>query len=123
MRLGPLGAIGSALPNCLALKLSHPNDPVVLFIGDGSLGFYLAELDTAVRHGLPVIVVVGNDSGWGLERELQNGSSGTSVACELRQTRYEMIMRGFGGDGEVVDDLAASAPSTFLRARRASPIS
>ena len=49
------------LPNCLAMKLASPNDPVVLFIGDGSLGFYLAELDTAVRHGLPVIVVVGNE--------------------------------------------------------------
>jgi acetolactate synthase-1/2/3 large subunit len=111
MRLGPLGAIGSALPNCLALKLAHPDDPVVMFTGDGSLGFYLAELDTAVRHGLPVIVVIGNDSGWGLERELQKASGGASVACELRHTRYEMIMRGFGGDGEVVDDLAQVHPA------------
>jgi len=111
MRLGPLGAIGSALPNCLALKLAHPNDPVMLFIGDGSLGFYLAELDTAVRHGLPVIVVVGNDSGWGLERELQNASGGAPVACELRRTRYEMIMRGFGGEGEVVNDVAHVRPA------------
>jgi acetolactate synthase-1/2/3 large subunit len=111
MRLGPLGAIGSALPHCLAFKLSHPDDPVVMFAGDGSLGFYLAELDTAVRHGLPVIVVVGNDSGWGLERELQKGSGGEPVACELRQTRYEMIMRGFGGEGEVVDDLAQVRPA------------
>ena len=71
MRLGPLGAIGSALPIVWHSSWPIPNDPVVLFIGDGSLGFYLAELDTAVRHGLPVIVVVGNDSGWGLERELQ----------------------------------------------------
>jgi acetolactate synthase-1/2/3 large subunit len=111
MRLGPLGAIGSALPNSLALKLAHPNDPVVLFIGDGSLGLYLAELDTAVRHSLPVIVIVGNDSGWGLERELQNASGGASVACELRQTRYEMIMRGFGGEGEVVDNVAQVRPA------------
>jgi acetolactate synthase-1/2/3 large subunit len=111
MRLGPLGAIGSALPNCLALKLAHPDEPVVMFTGDGSLGFYLAELDTAVRHGLPVIVVVGNDSGWGLERELQKASGGTSVACELRHTRYEMIMRGFGGEGEVVDELAQVRPA------------
>ena len=111
MRLGPLGAIGSALPNCLALKLAHPDDPVVMFTGDGSLGFYLAELDTAVRHGLPVIVIVGNDSGWGLERELQRASGGASVACELRQTRYEMIMRAFGGEGEVVDHLAQVRPA------------
>jgi acetolactate synthase I/II/III large subunit len=111
MRLGPLGAIGSALPNCLALKLAHPDDPVVMFTGDGSLGFHLVELDTAVRHCLPIIVVVGNDSGWGLERELQRASGGASVACELRQIRYEMIMRGFGGEGEVVDDLTQVRPA------------
>jgi acetolactate synthase-1/2/3 large subunit len=111
MRLGPLGAIGSAVPNSLALKLAHPDDPVVLFIGDGSLGFYLAELDSAVRHGLPIIVVVGNDSGWGLERELQNASGSAPVACELRNTHYEMIMRGFDGEGEVVDHVAQVRPA------------
>jgi acetolactate synthase-1/2/3 large subunit len=68
-----------------------------------------------VRHGLPVIVVVGNDSGWGLERELQNSSDGSSVACELRQTRYEMIMRGFGGEGESVHDLAQVRPASRAR--------
>ena len=69
-RLGPLGTIGAALPNTIALQLANPGKPVVLFTGDGSLGFYLAELDTLVRHELPVAVIVGNDAGWGLEREL-----------------------------------------------------
>ena len=71
LRLGPLGTIGSALPNGIALQLANPGRPVAVITGDGSLGFYLAELDTAVRARLPIVVIVGNDAGWGLERELQ----------------------------------------------------
>ena len=72
LRLGPLGTIGSALPNSLALQLAHPGRPVAVITGDGALGFYLAEMDTAVRHKLPIVLIVGNDAGWGLERELQS---------------------------------------------------
>ncbi len=107
LRLGPLATIGSALPNAIALKLAYPDDPIVLITGDGSLGFYIAELDTLVRYGLPVIVIVGNDAGWGLERELQASvsSDGSTVACELRRTRYDIVMQGFGGVGENIDRL------------------
>jgi acetolactate synthase-1/2/3 large subunit len=107
LRLGPMGTIGSALPNALAMQLANPDEKVVMVTGDGSLGFYIAELDTAVRHNLPVIVVVGNDAGWGLERELQSALTGaeSTVACELRGTRYDLVMKGFGGDGETVDRL------------------
>ncbi len=107
LRLGPMGTIGSALPNALAMQLANPNEKVVMVTGDGSLGFYIAELDTAVRHNLPVIIVVGNDAGWGLERELQSALTGdeNTVACELRGTRYDQVMKGFGGDGETIDRL------------------
>jgi acetolactate synthase-1/2/3 large subunit len=104
LRLGPLGTIGSALPNAVALQVANPGKPVVLITGDGSLGFYIAELDTAVRHKLPFVTIVGNDAGWGLERELQQALvGGETVACELRATRYDLVMKGFGGDGETVD--------------------
>src|ERR1019366_8077582 len=59
LRLGPLGAIGSSLPNGLALQLAHPGRPVAVITGDGALGFYIAEMDTAVRHKLPIAVIVG----------------------------------------------------------------
>ena len=72
LRLGPLGTIGSSLPNALALQLAHPGRRVVAITGDGALGFYLAEMDTAVRFKLPIVLIVGNDAGWGLERELQS---------------------------------------------------
>jgi acetolactate synthase-1/2/3 large subunit len=111
IRLGPLAAIGSSLPNAIALKLAHPDRPVVMITGDGSLGFYLAELDSLVRHGLPVVIIVGNDGGWGLERELQGATEGTTVACELRRSRYDRILAGFGGGGETVDRVDQIRPA------------
>lgn len=113
LRLGPLGTIGSALPNGIALQLAHPGKPVAVITGDGSLGFYLAEMDTAVRFKLPIVIIVGNDAGWGLERELQAATVAGSpnVACELAPTRYDVIMKGFGGDGETVERLEDVAPA------------
>jgi acetolactate synthase-1/2/3 large subunit len=112
LRLGPLGTIGSALPNGLALQLAHPGKPVAVITGDGALGFYIAEMDTAVRYKLPIVIIVGNDAGWGLERELQSALNGPgTVACELRATRYDIIMQGFGGEGETIDTLDQVAPA------------
>jgi acetolactate synthase I/II/III large subunit len=112
LRLGPLGTIGSALPNGIAMQLAQPDKPVVVITGDGSLGFYIAEFDTAVRHKLPIVVIVGNDAGWGLERELQSLVMDTgTVACELRSTRYDIVMQGFGGAGETVDRLDQVGPA------------
>jgi len=111
LRLGPLGTIGSALPNSIVLQLSNPGRPVVLITGDGSLGFYIAELDTLVRYNLPVVIIVGNDAGWGLERELQGELCGSTVACELRATRYDVVMKGFGGEGENITQIEEVGPA------------
>lgn len=112
LRLGPLGTIGSALPNALALQLAHPGEPVALITGDGALGFYLAEMDTAVRHKLPIVIVVGNDAGWGLERELQSHATGSpTVACELQAARYDLVMQAFGGGGETIERLEEVQPA------------
>lgn len=117
LRLGPMGTIGSALPNSIALQLANPGRPVAMITGDGSLGFYLAELETLVRYNLPVVIIVGNDGGWGLERELQRAlTGGPTVACELQHTRYDLIMQGFGGGGETVErpgQLAAAFRRAF----------
>jgi len=112
LRLGPLGTIGSALPNAIALQMAHSRHPVALITGDGALGFYLAELDTAVRHKLPFVVIVGNDGAWGLERELQQAvTGGPTVGCELRPTRYDLVMQAMGGGGETVERLDQVRPA------------
>lgn len=101
MRLGSLAGLGVALPVGLSAQILRPDSRTVVVTGDGSLGFYIGELDTAVRYGLPLVVIVGNDAGWGIERELQQAfyPDADTVACELRSTRYDLVMKGFGGDG------------------------
>jgi acetolactate synthase-1/2/3 large subunit len=121
LRLGPLGTIGSALPNSIAMQMAHPGKPVVMITGDGSLGFYIAELDTLVRYNLPVVIIVGNDAGWGLERELQGELCGSTVACELRSTRYDLVMQGFGGEGENIERLDQVGPAVRRAFRSGKP--
>jgi acetolactate synthase I/II/III large subunit len=112
LRLGPLGTIGSALPNSVALQLANPGRRVAMITGDGALGFYLAEMDTLARHKLPVVAIVGNDAGWGLERELQShATGGATVACELQPSRYDLVMQAFGGAGETVERLEEVRPA------------
>lgn len=119
MRLGSLAGLGVGLPIGLSAQILRPNAKSVVITGDGSLGFYIGELDTAVRFGLPVVVIVGNDAGWGVERELQRGfyPGRETVACELRSTRYDLVMKGFGGDGAHVTS-PDQLPAAFDRAFR-----
>ena len=119
MRLGSLAGLGVGLPIGLSAQILRPNSKSVVITGDGSLGFYIGELDTAVRYGLPLVVIVGNDAGWGVERELQDGfyPGSPTVACELRNTRYDLVMKGFGGDGAHVTS-RDQLPDAFDRAFR-----
>src|SRR6185503_16978007 len=59
---GLSGSIGSALPMAVAAKLACPDRPVLAVMGDGTFGFHPFELDTALRHAAPIVVVVGNDA-------------------------------------------------------------
>jgi thiamine pyrophosphate-dependent acetolactate synthase large subunit-like protein len=60
---GPDGCMGVGFPFGLGAKGVVPRRTVVILNGDGSLGLNLMELDTAVGHGLPVLVIVGNNAG------------------------------------------------------------
>ena len=117
MRLGSLAGLGVGLPVGLSAQILRPNSKSIVITGDGSLGFYIGELDTAVRFGLPLVIIVGNDGGWGVERELQRGfyPGVDTVACELRRTRYDLVMKGFGGDGAHVTS-RDQLPDAFKRA-------
>ena len=108
---GPAGSIGSSIPMGLAAKLAHPQQPVFVFLGDGTFGYHAMEFDTALRYGLPIIAVVGNDARWNAEHQLQiqNYGEGRTVGCELLLSRYDKVIEALGGYGEFVshpDDLA-----------------
>jgi thiamine pyrophosphate-dependent acetolactate synthase large subunit-like protein len=101
---GPAGSIGSALPFAAAAKFAHPSATVVAMLGDGTLGFHLAELDTAVRHRLDYVAVIGNDATWNAEYQIQLRAYGKDRAkgCELLPTRYGAVASALGAHGEDV---------------------
>ncbi len=99
----PLGMLGHTIPTALACKLAHPERRVLAFTGDGAFGFNGMEFDTAVRHHLAIVAVMGNDSAWGIDRQIQIGVYGKPVATDLLPTRYDQVVRGLGGYGETVE--------------------
>lgn len=103
--LPPLGMLGSGLPTALALKIAHPERRVILFSGDGSFGFNGFEFDTAVRHNLPIVCIMGNDSAWGIDRQIQLQLYNRSVATDLLPSRYDQLVRSLGGYGENVENI------------------
>lgn len=110
---GPAGSIGAAIPFALAARRIEPQAPVVAVMGDGTFGFHMAEIDTAVRCGLPVVLVVGNDSAWNAEHQIQVRDYGAARAhaCELNPARYDLVATALGGHGELVSEAAELAPA------------
>ena len=111
LRLGPLGVVGAAIPFGIAAKLARPAAPVVVLIGDGGMAFHSWELHTAARFGAPVVVVVGNDCGWGMERELQSAFYDRTVGVDLGRVRYDQVVAAMGGHGEHVERPADLRPA------------
>ncbi len=115
---GVAGTIGPSLPSALGVRLAEPEHPVVVVVGDGSFGFHMAELDTAVRHRLPILVVVGNDARWNAEYQIQLNTYGKDRAqgCELLPVRYDQVAEALGAHGEYVTR-AAELPAALQRAQ------
>ena len=109
-----MAQLGFGLPAALALKICHPDQPVICTIGDGSFGFTVQELDTARRLKLPVIVVIHNNAQWGVIATGQK-ASGFDLGTDLSGTDYAAIARGFGCNGETVTTLEDFA-TAFARA-------
>ena len=101
-----LGMIGFGVPFSLGAQVALPQSKVVLLTGDGAFGFSGMEMDTAVRHGLPVVIIVGNDSVWGMDYHQQVQLYGRKVATELLPTRYDKVAEALGAHGEYVEDPA-----------------
>jgi acetolactate synthase I/II/III large subunit len=100
---GPYGCLGTGLGYAIGARLARPSGQVVLMLGDGAAGFSLMDVDTLVRHGLPVVMVMGNNGGWGLEKHPMRFLYGYDVAAELApQTRYDQVVTALGGAGELV---------------------
>jgi acetolactate synthase-1/2/3 large subunit len=111
MTHGYLGCLGVGMPFGMAAKVAHPEARVLVITGDGSAGLNFSEFDTAVRHDIPIVVVVNNDQGWGMIRHGQIRAFNRVVGAELGATRYDLAAEGFGAHAEYVTDAAEIRPA------------
>lgn len=103
IRLGPLSHLGAGIPYGMAAKLAHPQSKVLVFMGDGSFGFYAMEYDTCIRHNLAITTVMGNDGTWGIDKTFQLAYFNRAVATDLRPVRYDRVVEAIGGYAEYVE--------------------
>jgi acetolactate synthase-1/2/3 large subunit len=108
-----MGTLGVGLPFAIAARAARPDEPVFLFTGDGAFGLSAIELDTAARHGLPVVVVVVNNGGWGDVRHEQRMWYGDQAdqGAVLSSMRYDLLAEAVGGHGERVTEQAELHPA------------
>jgi len=105
---GPYGCMGVGLPFGIGAKIAAPDKLVVVLHGDGSFGLNAMEMDTALRHGVPVVCIVSNNGGWTAGDRYKAGR-------ELGFTRYDLMFAALGCHGEHVED-PAEIPAALERA-------
>ncbi len=89
--------MGVGLPFGIGAKVARPDTQVVVLHGDGSYGLNAMEMDTAVRHRIPVVVVISNNGGWTADAPWQKPGR------NLGFTRYDRVAQELGAHGEFVD--------------------
>ena len=109
---GPYGCLGNGPGYAIAARTVRPNSQIALLLGDGAAGFSLMDVDTMVRHQLPVVMVVGNNGMWGLEKHPMQAIYGWDMACDLQPgLHYDEVVKALGGAGETVSDAAQIGPA------------
>jgi thiamine pyrophosphate-dependent acetolactate synthase large subunit-like protein len=113
---GAFGTLGVGAGFALGAALARPDNEVWIIFGDGACGYGLVEFDSFVRHGIPVIAVVGNDAGWTQIAREQVKMLHDDVATVLARTDYHAVAAGFGAEGILVKQMS-EVPAALARAR------
>ena len=111
---GVAGAIGAALPFAVAAAAACPGRRILALMGDGTVGFHIAEFETAMRHRLPFVAVIGNDGLWNAEHQIQlrDYGAGRAHGCALSPAiRYDLVAAALGGHGEFVESIEQLEPA------------
>ncbi len=109
---GPYGCLGTGLGYATASAIAKPSSQTVLLMGDGAAGFSLMDVDTLVRQELPVVMVIGNNSAWGLEKHPMRLLHQYDVAADLQPgLGYDEVVSALGGAGETVTDPEQIGPA------------
>jgi acetolactate synthase I/II/III large subunit len=114
---GPYGCLGTGMGYAMGARVTYPGRQVCVLMGDGAAGFSLMDVESLVRQDMPVVIVVGNNGIWGLEKHPMKAMYGYDVAADLQPgLRYDDVVRALGGAGETVDkagDLAGALGRAF----------
>ncbi len=94
---GAFGCMGVGLPFGVGAKIAKPGTQVVVLHGDGSFGINAMEIDTAVRHKVPVLCVISNNGGWTADPNQDKPGR------NLGYSRYDKMAQDFGAHGEYVE--------------------
>jgi thiamine pyrophosphate-dependent acetolactate synthase large subunit-like protein len=113
---GAFGTLGVGAGFALGAALARPDSEVWIVYGDGACGYGLTEFDSFVRHGIPVIAVVGNDAGWTQIAREQVKMLHDDVATVLARTDYHAVAAGFGAQGILVKQIS-EVPAALAQAR------
>jgi acetolactate synthase-1/2/3 large subunit len=109
---GPYGCLGTGPGYAIAARLARPSAQVCLLLGDGAAGFSLGDVETLTRENLPVVMVMGNNGIWGLEKHPMKLLYGYDVAADLQPAlRYDDVVSALGGAGETVTDPGEVGPA------------
>ena len=103
LRAGQSGALGAEIPFGVAAKLASPASTVVVVVGDGGFAFHGLELETALRYGAPIVVVVYDDEKWGAIALPQQRAYGTEIELDLPRRAWWKVVEAMGGHGEYVE--------------------
>lgn len=100
-----MGHLGTGIPHSIGAQLANPDKEVVCLTGDGSFMFNVQDLDTAVRLNLPIVIVVANNSCWGMIKSNQkNNFDKRYCDVDFPETNYAEIAAGFGCYSERIED-------------------
>ena len=99
------GTLGSSMPTAIGAKLARPEVPSVCLIGDAGIMFTIQDLMTAVQERVPVVVLVFNDRGYGVERRHQDHLYGRRNAVDITPPDFVALAQAFGARGVLVEDL------------------
>ncbi|GHJ49955.1 hypothetical protein Cs7R123_72970 [Catellatospora sp. TT07R-123] len=102
---GPYGCLGTGMGYAMGARVTYPDRQICVLMGDGAAGFSLMDAESLVRQNLPVVIVVGNNGIWGLEKHPMRAMYGYDVAADLQPgLRYDEVVKAMGGAGETVRD-------------------
>ncbi|GAA1042149.1 acetolactate synthase [Virgisporangium ochraceum] len=100
---GPYGCLGTGMGYAMGARVTYPDRQICVLMGDGAAGFSLMDVESLVRQNLPVVIVVGNNGIWGLEKHPMQALYGYDVAADLQPgLRYDKVVEAMGGAGETV---------------------